>query len=401
MLRKIKQMTLMCSSILLLTSCGQQLTDKSLKVSSSDYFSEVGGKHIFNSHLRGTKQLVLTYDDMYSDSKTDKLLDLLQEENIQATFFYNTESLNPASPVVQRIIHDGHILASHNEDHLARTTDRGGHFKEKMVRSILKIEKAYAIARENGDANGDKSFGMYFRYPFGKKNKRTYKELRQIGDIVYGNNCINYAFWDIDTIDWALRDSKKIYKNVVTQLEGGRGYVWSNKRVKRANFSPRRGGVILMHDIGNKHHSYEATKMVISWAKDHGYSFVRLDEVEDFAFDGRRCEVKPELLSRVNVNLPDTQIKRAGRNGITLWKKSRLDGGAVVLVPYMTLPEGSVVSYRRSVVVKPNYISDDTGELVAPTGTFNGYILIKKVTDQYLSRAEIAQLNHETLFIQN
>jgi peptidoglycan/xylan/chitin deacetylase (PgdA/CDA1 family) len=384
----------------LLGACGKQTNIQTKDLPTvGDYFSEVGGKHIFNSHLRGTKKLVLTYDDFYSETKTMYLLDLLERENVRATFFYNTtKKFNPASPVIQRIIRDGHILASHNEDHLSSTTNRGGHFTEKLTRSVLMIEKAYAIARDRGEANGDKEFGVYFRYPFGKKSSATYRALRTVGDNVYGNNCVNYAFWDIDTIDWALRNSKKIYKNIIAQLEGGKGYAWERGKVRSVRFLARRGGVILMHDLGNTHHSYEATEMTIKWAKNHGYEFVRLDEVEDFAFDGRRCEVKEGLLNGTYAapSQSKTVSLVASEHGITLWKK--VDG---VLTPYLTLPKGSRITYRRNVKLSNPLVITEDGDIVESHKVFNGYILIKRVTENFLSEDEIAQLNHETLFILN
>ena len=255
---------------------------------------------------RGIKKIVLTYDD-HPAKKTDALLDLLKKRNVKATFFYNTESFNKNQRILKRIVKEGHILASHNRTHkLARSLTQA-EFKSDLKQSILAVEKIY---RSAGIVDNK---GVYFRYPYGAKQsvsvkrkvkKSSYDVMQEVGQELYGENCISYAFWDIDTIDWALRSSDKIFQNVVAQLEGtlndpngGKGFSWKRdrttgkSRVHKEQYNHGlEGGIILMHDKGKKY-AINATEKIIDWSKENGYSIIHLSDVDGFNFDDRKCRL--------------------------------------------------------------------------------------------------------------
>ena len=201
-------------SMFLLHSCGGDsvnLSD-SENIDAGYFFAGEGETdHTWATRsLYGSKQLVLTYDD-YPAAATNDLLDLLEDEGVKATFFYNTERLNPNSAIVQRVIREGHILATHQRTHESAVNYRTrSEFESELASSIDVIERAYDIA-------GVENQGVYFRYPYGavaRRRFRSYESLQRVGQQLYNENCINYVFWDVDTLDWALRDSDKIFVNV-------------------------------------------------------------------------------------------------------------------------------------------------------------------------------------------
>lgn len=50
------------------------------------------------------KYIYLTFDEGYEAGYTEKILDTLKEENVQATFFITAHYVNTASDIIQRMI---------------------------------------------------------------------------------------------------------------------------------------------------------------------------------------------------------------------------------------------------------------------------------------------------------
>ena len=58
------------------------------------------------------KCIYLTFDEGYEAGYTSKILDILKENNVKATFFITAHYLNTASELVQRMIEEGHIIGN-------------------------------------------------------------------------------------------------------------------------------------------------------------------------------------------------------------------------------------------------------------------------------------------------
>lgn len=56
------------------------------------------------------KYVYLTFDNGYEAGYTEKILDTLKENKVQATFFITAHYLNTASDLVERMINEGHIV---------------------------------------------------------------------------------------------------------------------------------------------------------------------------------------------------------------------------------------------------------------------------------------------------
>lgn len=57
-----------------------------------------------------SKNVYLTFDNGYEAGYTEKILDVLKENNVKATFFVTAHYVNSAPELVQRMIDEGHIL---------------------------------------------------------------------------------------------------------------------------------------------------------------------------------------------------------------------------------------------------------------------------------------------------
>ena len=59
------------------------------------------------------KSIYLTFDSGYEAGYTQKILDVLKEKNVTATFFITAHYLNTAPELVNRMIDEGHIVGNH------------------------------------------------------------------------------------------------------------------------------------------------------------------------------------------------------------------------------------------------------------------------------------------------
>ena len=227
----------------------------------------------------GSKKLVLTYDDGHSRTTTPKILDVLKEFNAKATFFVLTERINDKTmPIIKRIIDEGRILASHDHDHSNNNSEPKETFMKELRQTVRILEKIQ-------DDNGVNPVEMYYRFPYGaygmNKANHHMNAMKEVIQELYGENSINFAFWDIDTADWVSNvTAADIAQGIRAHMEGGTAY--THKRVTLPNgrrtfrkssyrISSEKapgGGVVLMHDIHSK--NIESTRLILTEAKEKG-----------------------------------------------------------------------------------------------------------------------------------
>lgn len=59
------------------------------------------------------KIIYLTFDEGYEAGYTENILNVLQQNEVKATFFITSHYLNTASDLVERMINEGHIVGNH------------------------------------------------------------------------------------------------------------------------------------------------------------------------------------------------------------------------------------------------------------------------------------------------
>jgi peptidoglycan-N-acetylglucosamine deacetylase len=239
--------------------------------------------------MHGTNRIALTFDDGPHEIHTPKLLDVLKEYNVKTTFFVVTRLINArTTPILIRALKEGHILASHSTDHANSNEIDEVAFKQSLKTSLLKLKEVY-------DAAGMDWQAIYFRYPYAAYgNRRDYHQMnvmQQVSQELFGDNCVQFAFWDIDTADWvADMTAADVAQNLKANFEGGRAYEFESYRDARGRLlyrkvpitirSPLKGGVALQHDIHQK--NIEGTRTFLEYAKQNGIELTTLPEIEEF-----------------------------------------------------------------------------------------------------------------------
>jgi peptidoglycan/xylan/chitin deacetylase (PgdA/CDA1 family) len=184
--------------------------------------------------LKDRKLVALTFDDGPSAVTTPRLLDILGEQEVKATFFVLGSRVKRYPEVVKRAAAAGHQVGSHTMNHknLAKLSADAG---------AAEINNAATALREVlGTAP------TLMRPPYGEVNE-TVKRLAGTPLIL----------WSVDPQDWKYRNTDTVYQNVVSKT--------------------RDGSIVLMHDIYAT--TVEAAERIVVELKRVGYTFVMVDEL--------------------------------------------------------------------------------------------------------------------------
>ncbi len=200
--------------------------------------------NIYNSN---EKIAYLTFDDGPSPNITPKILDILQEENIKASFFVIGKKVKEQPNIVKRIYEEGHFIGNHSYSHDNSLLYKS---KESFLSEIQKtdIEIGKAIGIENYHS-------FLFRFTNGFMSN-IYKSKKE-EYVKYLSN-INYTYIDWNALN---KDSEKKYSNY--ELLENLKTSTRNKNVL----------VILMHDSKDVNDSSLVLKNSIDYLKSIGYIF--------------------------------------------------------------------------------------------------------------------------------
>lgn len=208
--------------------------------------SQLYGRTI--THCANPKHLALTYDDGPNDLHTERLLDVLAQHDVKATFFLIGKFVIARSQIVRAIAAGGHLLANHTETHPHLVL-----LSRAQIRNQLS-DCSKAIA----DATGIQT--RFFRPPFGARRSAVLEIARELE--------LEPVMWDVTCFDWKSTTADSVERH-------------AHKRIER---DTRRGHIILLHDGGHtgigadRSHTVEASRRLIERYKPR-YAFQRLDQI--------------------------------------------------------------------------------------------------------------------------
>lgn len=179
-----------------------------------------------------------TFDDGPDPVHTPKILNVLKENNIKATFFLIGSKVEVYPEIVKRIYDEGHLIGNHTYSHSARyTLWTSNRIYEDIQRANDRI---YKIIGQRP---------TLFRPPFGVTNPL-------IGNAVKNRfKCIGWSLRSFDTIKHLKRD--KISKRIADSIKNG--------------------DIVLFHD--DREQSEVLLTLVIDEMKKKGIKVVPLDKL--------------------------------------------------------------------------------------------------------------------------
>lgn len=188
------------------------------------------------------EKVALTFDDGPDHTNTPKILDILKEEKVVATFFVLGQKVEWYPEITQRIFEEGHLIANHSRTHVELSTLTN----ENIINNELAPTSA-AIEKITG------YYPKIMRPPYGSLRSDSVQFLRQAG--------WHIVRWSLDTFDWDRNLNKP--EKIVQRIE--------------ANHHPN--AIILMHCNGPE--TVEALPSVIETLRALGYDFVNISELLD------------------------------------------------------------------------------------------------------------------------
>lgn len=187
------------------------------------------------------KQIYLTFDDGPS-SNTDRILDILKEYDVKATFFVVGKTDEQSVKAYQRIIEEGHTLAMHSYSHKYNEIYES---RESFIADLEQLQEyLYQVTGV---------WSRFYRFPGGSSNTVSKTDMQEL--IAYlSETGITYFDWNIasgDAVSGQL-DADSIVKNCMDGIEG------------------HNECMILMHDASDKNTTVEALPEIISQIQDRG-----------------------------------------------------------------------------------------------------------------------------------
>ena len=185
------------------------------------------------------KAVALTLDISWGKEVPEKVLDVLKEQNQEATFFLSGPWSNHYKDVVRRIVTDGHEIASHGQDHV--------NLSQESRDSILSnIQTAHNIL-----VNLTRTTPKFFRPPNGDYNNTVVLSARELG--------YETVIWAVDSRDWMNPGVATIVSEV------------------SKNTFP--GAILLFHASDSARETHEALPMVLQNLKTAGYEIMPLGQL--------------------------------------------------------------------------------------------------------------------------
>ena len=185
------------------------------------------------------RMVALTFDATYGDNQTTRLLQILRDNNIKATFFLSGIWPQNFPSLARAISAAGHEIGNHSLTHPHMTQIPLTEVSNQLIR-------AGALIR---NITGQSPY--LFRPPYGEYNQAVLNTVAALGYVT--------IMWTIDSLDWKNPGVDQIVTRVVN------------------NIVP--GAIVLMHQAAPQ--TPDALPTIISRLRQQGYSFGTVTQVLD------------------------------------------------------------------------------------------------------------------------
>jgi peptidoglycan/xylan/chitin deacetylase (PgdA/CDA1 family) len=160
-------------------------------------------------------QIAITFDDGPHPTRTAQVLQILKNYGVRATFFEMGDNIKNMPDVTRSVYADGHSIGSHTMSH--------PQLPKLAMKSMQEAEDEITNARTM--LQGVLALNApFFRFPYGARTTALQAFVKQQGMASF--------FWNMDTLDWKIRDPKALLDNVLAEMN-----------------REKNSGIILFHDV--------------------------------------------------------------------------------------------------------------------------------------------------------
>lgn len=192
------------------------------------------------------KKIAISFDCAWGVDYTDKLLELMAQNDVRCTFFAVQFWVEKYPEYAAKIVDAGHELGTHSRTHSYMSKLSAEQIKDELKTSCAAIERA----------TGQKT--NLFRAPYGDYNNTLISTATEMG--------LYTIQWDVDSLDWKNLTGTEIALRIVN--------------------GAKNGSIILCHNNGL--HTAESLPMIFSTLKNRGFEFVPIGELiykDDYRID--------------------------------------------------------------------------------------------------------------------
>ena len=190
----------------------------------------------------GEKKLYLPFDAGYENGCTEKILDILKQQQVPAAFFLVGNYLEKNADLVRRMVEEGHIVGNHTMHHydMSKLTTQ-----EAFSKELQDLEDLYR--KTTGQ-----EMRKFYRPPQGIYSEENLKMAKELG--------YQTVFWSLAYVDWN-KDAQPTREEAFRKL------------------LPRThpGAVVLLHSTSST--NAEILEELIGKWKEEGYSFGTVEEL--------------------------------------------------------------------------------------------------------------------------
>lgn len=146
--------------------------------------------------------IAMTFDDGPHATQTPRLLKLLKERNLKATFFLVGQCVAQNPEIAKQIVEEGHEVANHSWSHPLLSKMAEGSVHEQLQKTHDVIKQTTGVTP------------TLMRPPFGgfTKNQQAWSHA------TWGYQCI---LWDVDSLDWQHRNPAKTESIIMAHTHNG------------------------------------------------------------------------------------------------------------------------------------------------------------------------------------
>ena len=193
------------------------------------------------------KKIAISFDCAWGVDYTEKLLQIMEDNDIKCTFFAVQFWVERYPEYAQKIVDYGHELGTHSRTHSYMSKLSESQIRDELTTSSNAIERI----------TGKKV--TLFRPPYGDFNNTLIDTATSMG--------LYSIQWDVDSLDWKNLSAQEIAMRVIN--------------------GAKNGSIILCHNNGL--HTAESLPMIFSTLKNKGYTFVPIGELiykNNYTIDG-------------------------------------------------------------------------------------------------------------------
>lgn len=199
------------------------------------------------------KEIAITFDAAYGSEETLKIIDILKQKNVTATFFLVGFWVEKYPELVKTLFESGIEIGTHSNTHPYMSKLSAPQIETELKTSMQLIKNITGKEVE------------LFRPPYGDYNDTLITVANDLN--------LKTIQWSVDSLDWKGLTTSQMMARITPSVENG--------------------SIILFHN--NSDHIVEALPVIIDTLTEQGYSLVHVSDLiykDDYTINNNGIQIK-------------------------------------------------------------------------------------------------------------